>query len=385
MSLCTRKKNDTTIIKLCQDNTNVHNKITTIKLCQDTSNASSNDTNIVVLGQETPVTSSTDTAIVQLVQETPDTSSNDTNVIDEPVKQLDDSVPSGVNKTIYMTYFKNVPRIVFDRWTALNTEYKIDFSLDCDCIKFLNDNFNDYVCNLFKTIPVGMYKADLWRLCKLYINGGIYADVDLVPYLNIDMLDKGISFYTCLTTNNNRYTIFQAFMVNFSKPNNPLILNFIISFLLNNPHRYALGPTFDMYNCIKYNLNNINIESDKRYDIEEVKIHVDLGTSTTNTKYIDLYYFPEKIEYKVVLIKNNFKDIFDFTINKNILIVKRIDENCGWNFKHSVNICIRSKESIFLFKENTDKTNKVSACYVSLNSQKILDSRDINYYKNKGW
>ena len=33
-----------------------------------------------------------------------------------------------------------------------------------------------------------MFKADLWRLCKLYVYGGIYADIDLVPYLSIDSI-----------------------------------------------------------------------------------------------------------------------------------------------------------------------------------------------------
>ena len=103
-----------------------------------------------------------------------------------------------INKTIYMTYKKPIPEKCINRWTQLNPNYKIDFSLDNDCIQFLKDNFNDYIVNLFIKIEVGMYKADLWRLCKLYINSGIYADVDLVPYLNIDELDKDISFYTCV-------------------------------------------------------------------------------------------------------------------------------------------------------------------------------------------
>ena len=134
---------------------------------------------------------------------------------------------SDSNKTIYMTYKKNIPDIVFNRWKTLNENYKIEFSLDNDCIKFLKENFNDYIAELFKNIPQGMYKADLWRLCKLYKNGGVYADVDLVPYLNINSLDKNITFYSCLSLSND--SIFQAFMVNFSKPKNPLILSFLIS------------------------------------------------------------------------------------------------------------------------------------------------------------
>ena len=73
------------------------------------------------------------------------------------------------NKTIYMTYKKPIPSLVYDRWKKLNNSYEIEFSLDKDCILFLQKNFNDYIVKLFEYIPHGMYKADLWRLCKLYI------------------------------------------------------------------------------------------------------------------------------------------------------------------------------------------------------------------------
>ena len=180
-----------------------------------------------------------------------------------------------INKTIYMTYKNKVPELVFNRWKKINPEYKIDFSLDSDCITFLQNHFNDYIVNLFKSIPVGMYKADLWRLCKLYVHGGVYADVDLVPYLDINILDKNITFYSCLDISNT--TIFQAFIVNFSKPKNPLIFIFLLSYLINNPYTYTNGPTYDMYNCIKYNLNNIPLVKDKKYNIDSVKIKIQIG------------------------------------------------------------------------------------------------------------
>ena len=52
---------------------------------------------------------------------------------------------------------------------------------------------NNELVTIFNKLKRGAWKADLWRLCKLYINSGVYADVDLVPYLNIDKLDKNIN------------------------------------------------------------------------------------------------------------------------------------------------------------------------------------------------
>jgi hypothetical protein len=292
-----------------------------------------------------------------------------------------------VNKTIYMTYKKNVPDKVFDRWKKLNPDYNIDFSLDDECVNFLKNNFNDYIVNLFKVIKEGMYKADLWRLCKLYIHGGVYADVDLVPYINIDSLDKEVSFYSCISDINN--SIFQAFIVNFSKPKNPLILHFILSYLLNNPYQYSLGPTFDMYNCIKYNLNNQNIKHDTKYNINEIKINIFVGSSNMHTKIINLFYFPTDVSYTIKLVmKNNpHSDRFDCRIENNYLYVTRIDNtsDIGWAHPHSVDICIKSNETIYLFKEKVLKKNVLTSAIVTHNNTKILDSRDPEYLNNKGW
>ncbi len=293
-----------------------------------------------------------------------------------------------MNKTIYMTYKKNVPDKVFNRWKKSNPNYKIDFSLDEDCINFLKKNFNDYIVTLFKSIKRGMYKADLWRLCKLYINGGVYADVDLVPYVILDYLQNDVTFYSCMAADNK--SIFQAFMVNNSPPRNPLILHFISSFIRNAAYTYNNnGPTYDMYNCIKYNLNNKVLNTEKKYYIDEVKINVFIGNSKTNTKQIKLYYFPDDIKYtiKLVMINNPYKDEFEFKIENNILHCTRIDNttDIGWGHLHSVDICIQSKECIYLFPEKIGKNNNLVTAYVTSNSRKILDSRDLEYYRKGGW
>ena len=287
-----------------------------------------------------------------------------------------------INKTIYMTYKKPVPDIVYNRWKTRNPSYNIELSLDAECILFLERYINRFVASLFNYIPRGMYKADLWRLCKLYINGGVYADVDLVPHLNIDNLNKDVTFYSCLTPRTN--SIFQAFMINFSKPRNNLILIFLLSFLINKPFEKINGPTFDMYDCIKYNLDGVEPEPFVRYDLEEVKIKIDVGSSDKNVKKINLYYFPPYIKYRIQLKENTTGNRFTYRIYNNVLFVKRADVNTGWDYEHSLDICIPSKESIFLFKEDWEGEEWVHAT-VTLGSKKILDSRDINYHRNRGW
>jgi hypothetical protein len=281
-----------------------------------------------------------------------------------------------------MTYKKPVPQLVYNRWKTRNPSYNIELSVDAECILFLEQYINRFVASLFNYIPRGMYKADLWRLCKLYMNSGVYADVDLIPHLNIDNLSKDITFYSCLTPKTK--SIFQAFMINFSKPRNNLILIFLLSFLINKPFEKMNGPTFDMYDCIKYNLDGVDPEPFVRYDLEEVKIKIDVGSSDKNVKKINLYYFPPYIKYIIKLKENTTDNKFTYRIYNNILFVKRVDANSGWDYEHSLDICIQSKESIFLFKEDWQGENWVHAS-VTLGSKKILDSRDINYHRNRGW
>lgn len=292
-----------------------------------------------------------------------------------------------MNKTIYMTYKKNIPEKVINNWIKHNDKYKINFSLDKDCLEFIKNYFNNYVYNLFETIKIGMYKADLWRLCKLYIYSGVYSDVDIVPYLDIDKLDKNIAFYSCISMDDK--SIFQALIINFSNPYHPLFLVFLLSFLINKPYKYHNGPTIDMYNCIKYILNIDIIKSEHKYITEVLKLKVNIGTSNQNTKIINLHYFPENILYTVKLHKINDKELFKFEIKDNNLIVKRLDSDNGWKHNYFVDICFNYKTTFFFFKEiKGPKKGPYKGwitSYVTFNNRKILDSRDIEYYKNKGW
>ena len=282
-----------------------------------------------------------------------------------------------------MTYKKSIPDKVKTRWIEHNGDYKIDFSLDKDCLDFLETNFNNNVSDLFVKINEGMYKADLWRLCKLYVNSGVYADVDLVPYLNIDELDKTITFYSCLSIAPG--AIFQALMINFSKPKDPLLLVFLLSFLINKPYTFSNGPTYDMYNCIQHILNVETILPERKYEVEMVKLKVCIGSSIENIKKINLYYFPEDIQYTISLYENHHQDTFHFEIKNNFLIVKRLDKSHGWGYNHYIDICFPSRSSFFFFKENIGPNNDWIRSNIVHNDKKILDSRDLDYHKNDGW
>ena len=291
-----------------------------------------------------------------------------------------------INKTIYLTYkHNNIPDKVFNNWKRLNPEYKIDFSLDDDCISFLKTNFNTDIVRIFKKLHRGAWKADLWRLCKLYINSGIYSDVDIEPFLELNTLDTDVTFYSCIAEDS--ISIFQAFIVNFSKPKNKLLLACLIYFLQYKDSSNFNWPTNNMYNLLKYNINKRNIQPYIKYDLYIIKIPIYFGSSNTNTKIIQLYYFPEDIEYTINLYNTIHPDDFNFNIKDNKLIITRIDKDEGWGYNHSCDICIKSKEVIYLFQEYITTRHKYKDnwanpydAYVSNEKQeKILNSHYSDY------
>ena len=51
---------------------------------------------------------------------------------------------------------------------------------DSDCRIFIQTHFHSDVLYAYDHLIPGAYKADLWRLCVLYIHGGIYLDIKLI-------------------------------------------------------------------------------------------------------------------------------------------------------------------------------------------------------------
>lgn len=82
------------------------------------------------------------------------------------------------------------------------TEFKYYFFGNTTCRKFLKNNFDQHILDAYDTLMPGAYKADLFRLCALYILGGIYLDHKNV--CNVD-LNEIISNEEFLLVNDTHY------------------------------------------------------------------------------------------------------------------------------------------------------------------------------------
>ena len=149
---------------------------------------------------------------------------------------------------IYQTWYtKNLPPKMKENVELLkqqNPRFEHYLFDDNDCREFIKNNFEESVLNAYDGLIPGAYKADLWRYCVLYINGGIYMDIKLSCINGFKLIEL---------TENEHYvrdrlpplTIYNAIMV--CKAGNPFLWKAIYRIVINVSNKYygdcSLDPT----------------------------------------------------------------------------------------------------------------------------------------------
>jgi len=63
-------------------------------------------------------------------------------------------------------------------WKKYNQGHKFIYMGDVLCEKFIEQYFERDFFEMYMSLPVGVMKADVWRVAVVYVFGGIYADLD---------------------------------------------------------------------------------------------------------------------------------------------------------------------------------------------------------------
>lgn len=156
--------------------------------------------------------------------------------------------------TIYQTWYtKDLPPSMqknVEQLKQQNPEFSYELYDDNDCREFIRIHFSPDVLRAYDTMIPGAYKADLWRYCILYKNGGIYIDVKLACINGFKLIELCESEHYILdreipTIFNTPTPIYNALMV--CKKNNPFLLEAIYKVVKNVQREYygfcALYPT----------------------------------------------------------------------------------------------------------------------------------------------
>jgi mannosyltransferase OCH1-like enzyme len=138
---------------------------------------------------------------------------------------------------------------IADTWKIHNPEYTYQLFDDTDAGEFIKDNFDDDVYDAFSKLKIGAFKADLFRYCVLYINGGVYADIDTICMNNLgSFLNNNIEFATPIDFNTNpswgTYNLFNAFIA--SIPRHPILLDCINRVVYNVKNNIKPASSVDL-------------------------------------------------------------------------------------------------------------------------------------------
>jgi len=77
---------------------------------------------------------------------------------------------------------------LFKETLANNPDYKIKYFDNQSCREFIKQYFDKNVLNAYDSLIPGAFKADLWRYCVLYQNGGVYGDLTQKYLVPLDQL-----------------------------------------------------------------------------------------------------------------------------------------------------------------------------------------------------
>jgi len=177
---------------------------------------------------------------------------------------------------IYQTWHtKDLPPLMKNAVNKIiysNPGFNYQLFDDNDCRNFIKDNFDVNVLNAFDSLIPGAYKADLWRYCILYKNGGVYLDIKYAPFNGFRFISLMEKEHWVLDMDKNG--IYNALIV--CKPNNKILLKAINKVVDNVKNKFygsnCLHPTgpimlaefftqndknnFDMYHDIYQSVEN---------------------------------------------------------------------------------------------------------------------------------
>lgn len=128
-------------------------------------------------------------------------------------------------------------RICYDAWRTTNPDLCVMWFDDNACNDVMNRYVPERIRKAYYDLRPPAYRADLWRLCVLYLWGGIYADHSVVPLCNMNR------FFTAPLTvviDSAPNCIHNGFII--AAPRNAVLLQYIMR-IVNNVERRAYGSS----------------------------------------------------------------------------------------------------------------------------------------------
>lgn len=133
-------------------------------------------------------------------------------------RRIEDPTPRQIPAIIHQTFeTKQIPKRMYEAgmtWSESNPAFEYRYHTDEDCRAFIVEHFEPEVVAAYDKLVFGAARADLWRYCMLWIEGGVYADIDTVCRTDLrEIIDPDTAFITSTTgSGNTPFAAFNAFI-----------------------------------------------------------------------------------------------------------------------------------------------------------------------------
>lgn len=167
-------------------------------------------------------------------------------------KDLDRIIPRIIHQTWFEPVtpekYPNMSRLI-ESWKRSGWEYR--FYDDDASAQFLSTHFPPEVREAFDAVLPGAFKADLFRYCVLLINGGVYADMDVLLEANLDSaIPQDMGFMTPIdgpgTEVGHRHCLWNGLLA--VAPGHPILAR-VIELVVNNIRNRFTGVDYDDMLC----------------------------------------------------------------------------------------------------------------------------------------
>jgi mannosyltransferase OCH1-like enzyme len=288
-----------------------------------------------------------------------------------PIEYNIQKIPKIIIQTTFNKDIKNILHYnSILTFIELNPEYQYILFDDSECRFFIKNNFDDDILKAYDLLVAGSFKADLFRYCYLYINGGCYFDCKQIlrcplrtliqpddefilchdidnAYFNAVMMSKikNEKLFRVIELCKNKILYFNNYY-NINHKDFNLARTFLS---LTGPHLLYeciskdsdINQSIKLFHCLRHNMNHeyqkLLIEYNNNLFItKEFK-----GYVSTN-HYSNLWYKKEILYFNHIKYNDyyfyvypNSRNTYEFYIlnNNNLLIKREINNNDNLNLK----------------------------------------------------
>lgn len=148
-------------------------------------------------------------------------------------------IPAVLHQTFRTAEVTPTMRAAVDSWIDLNPEYEYRFHDDAAARALIAERYDARTLAAFDRIEAGAFKADFWRYCMLYAEGGVYADIDTVCLMPLsELLCPADGFVSAASGPPRDFAIYNCFIA--ARPGHPFLAAAIerATEALHRPGRY---------------------------------------------------------------------------------------------------------------------------------------------------